>query len=72
MVVLFISTIIMGYVMYLISKAKEFTFSKEGKKENDDGVHAKEFWKSNKLYFIAPTVGNVIGIVILGLIYVMG
>ncbi|GFT14696.1 uncharacterized protein NPIL_137101 [Nephila pilipes] len=70
LVLLVVSVVIQGYVMYQISNAENFKEDNAGKVITT-GVEAQTFWVTNRLLFVGPTVGNLIGKVLLGTLYVM-
>lgn len=66
----------MIYVMYSIASSKKYVIAAgaSGAKSTVTtvGLDAVDFWKENKTWMIVPTVGNVLGMVLLSLYYVMG
>lgn len=69
LILLLVCAILMAYVMYSMSNAPK---KASGTTVNDDGVSAEDFWTSNKMMMIIPSVGNVLGMVLLSLFYIMG
>lgn len=78
LLLLLVCVVLMAYVMYTLSSAKEFELEEVGTgttkytKVKTAGIEAKKFWADKKLLMITPTVGNVLAMVMLGLMYAMG
>lgn len=68
---LFVSVVVQMYTMYQIANAKTYKVD-AADKVTEKGVDAQSYWTSNKSMFFYPTVGNLIGMALLGLILVMG
>lgn len=68
---LFVSVVVQLYTMYTIANAKAYEID-AGNIVKERGVGAQDYWGSNKSKFFYPTVGNLIGMALLGLILVMG
>lgn len=63
----------MAFTMYRLANSKSYNYdTTTDKVNNKDGVDAVEFWTTNKVLIISPTVLNSLSVVLLGLIYVMG
>lgn len=69
---LFVAVVVQMYTMYTIANAKVYKIDATTDKVLDKGVDAQNFWTLNKSMFFYPTVGNLIGMALLGLILVMG
>lgn len=68
---LFVAVVVQMYTIYKIANAKAYKFD-ANKKMDEEGEEAQKFWTSNKSMFFYPTIGNMIGMALLGLILVMG
>lgn len=69
---MFVGSVVQMYVMYRIANAKAFNYTGTTINANGVGVDAQAFWTSNKPAFFYPTVGNLIGMALLGVIMFMG
>lgn len=69
--VLFLAIVIQMYVMYSIAMTKKYTFD-SNKQITDEGVQAQDFWANYRGWFVYPTVGNLIGMSLLGVLFIMG
>lgn len=73
LVLMLINGVLMAYVMYTMANSKGFEWDTNNDKlATKKGDEATKLWKDKKYFVIAPTVCNVLGMVILGLLYVMG
>ncbi|GIY04394.1 hypothetical protein CDAR_54251 [Caerostris darwini] len=73
LILMLISVIMMAYVMYACANAKPFELDTQLNVTTvkQDGVEAHEFFASHKVWMIGPTVCNLIGIALMGLLFVM-
>ena len=67
---LLISFVLIAFTMYKISSAAEYVIDSSTNTVTKKGVSAKEFWASNKLMFIIPSVSNVLSMILLGVLIV--
>ena len=74
LLLLLICVLLMAYNMYSLSGAKKYEFDGTGNARTvkTEGVEAFQYWKDNKMILVAPTVCNVLAMVMLGLMYVIG
>lgn len=70
LILLTVSVAVQGYVMWSISSQEAYELNTE-QKVTTKGVDATEFWKSKKIIMIVPTVTNVLGMALLGLMLAM-
>lgn len=70
LVLLLITVVVMAYVMYALANAETYDVD-ANKKVVKEGLEAQKFWTNNKYLLITPTVCNVLGMVLLGLMYVV-
>ncbi|GBN19741.1 hypothetical protein AVEN_261813-1 [Araneus ventricosus] len=70
LVLLLVSLVIQGYVMYTISNAKKFEVN-SAKLMTAEGVNAADFWTAKRTLFVGPMVINLIGMGLLTTLYVM-
>ncbi|GFX84779.1 hypothetical protein TNCV_125471 [Trichonephila clavipes] len=71
LVMLIVSVVIQSYVMYQMSNATLYDIDGTTKVVKTNGVEAQKFWISNRILFVGPTVGNLMGMMLLGILYVM-
>lgn len=75
LIMMLISVVLMGVTMYSLANSESFeldTTTVVGKTVvTKDGMEAAEYWEKYKMWMITPTVCNVIGMALIGLLYVM-
>lgn len=72
-ILLFTSVILQFYNMYGLSTSKAFVWNgTDPNKADTKGLEAQQFWASNQFYIIGPSIGNLISMVLLGVLFTMG
>lgn len=74
LVLLLVSVVLMSLTMYKISFTEKYVFDTSDPLKRvvkTEGKEAQAFWGEYKVWMIVPTVSNVFGMALLGLLYVM-
>lgn len=72
LVMLFASVILQLYTMYCMASATPYDIDSNTNVVTTAGLDAAKFWTLNKVVIIAPSAVNVIGMALLGILFVMG
>lgn len=69
-VLLLVSLIIQAIIMYKMANSTAYVLD-AAKVATTEGVDAKTFWSNHKVLIAGPTVLNLLGMTVVGVLYVM-
>lgn len=72
LVLMLVSVAVMAYNMYCMAYATPFAIDPTSKAVTTQGVQAHEFWTNRKYWLVGPTVCNLMGMALVGMLLVMG
>lgn len=70
LMLLMVSLVMQGYVMYSIRSAQKFVVDSSDK-VTTKGVNAAEFWENKQFLFIGPSVISLVAMGLLATMYIM-